>query len=107
MANPLQGRETEPLYYAGMSRARVDWLVGMNLSRLYTLLGRAAGGELTLHVGRVVTPKAALVRQLDKSIDEFVPSPFYEVTANILSLADILSPNGFAQRTWAIRKVVA
>lgn len=84
LANPLQGRETEPLYYAGMSRARADWLVGMNLSRLYTLLGRAAGGELTLHVGRVVTPTVALVYQRDRSIDEFVPSPFYEVSANIL-----------------------
>ncbi|MBU2952221.1 DNA topoisomerase III [Marinobacter sp. F3R08] len=84
LADPLQGRETEPLYYAGLSRARADWLVGMNLSRLYTLLGRAAGGEITLHVGRVVTPTVALVYQRDKAIEEFVPSPFYEVSANIL-----------------------
>lgn len=84
VANPLRGEDTEDLYYAGMSRARADWLVGMNLSRLYTLLGRAAGGDLTLHVGRVVTPTVALVYERDNSINSFVPSPYYEVNANIL-----------------------
>lgn len=84
LASPMKGEQTEPLYYAGLSRARADWLVGMNLSRLYTLLGRSAGGEMTLHVGRVVTPTVALVYERDKAIDNFVPSPYYEVTANIL-----------------------
>jgi len=81
---PLQGAQTEPLFYAGLARARADWLVGMNLSRLYTLLARSAGGEHTLHVGRVVTPTVALVYQRDKEIEAFQPSPYYEVTANIL-----------------------
>lgn len=45
LASPMKGEQTEPLYYAGLSRARADWLVGMNLSRLYTLLGRSAGGR--------------------------------------------------------------
>lgn len=84
LSAPMKGEETEPLHYAGLARARADWLVGMNLSRLYTLLGRMAGGDQTLHVGRVVTPTVALVYERDRSIEAFTPSPYYEVSAQIL-----------------------
>ncbi|MGI9375263.1 MAG: toprim domain-containing protein, partial [Tsuneonella suprasediminis] len=35
--------ETLPLYWSALARSRADWLIGMNLSRLFTLLGRQAG----------------------------------------------------------------
>lgn len=36
-------QETFPLYHSALARSRADWLIGMNLSRLFTLLGRRAG----------------------------------------------------------------
>jgi DNA topoisomerase-3 len=36
----LPGEKTAPLYAAGVARSRADWLVGMNLTRAYTLLHR-------------------------------------------------------------------
>ncbi|HCL4791643.1 TPA: DNA topoisomerase III, partial [Salmonella enterica] len=44
---------TEALYYAGVGRSRADWLIGMNLTRLFTLKGREAGIGNVLSVGRV------------------------------------------------------
>ena len=35
--------ETLPLYFSALARSRADWLIGMNLSRLFTLLGRQGG----------------------------------------------------------------
>ena len=44
--------ETLPMYYSALARSRADWLVGMNLSRLFTVLGRQAGYDGVLSVGR-------------------------------------------------------
>ena len=55
LAQLRPGAQTEPLYHAGRSRARADWWVGMNLTRLYTLLGREAGDGSVRSVGRVQT----------------------------------------------------
>ena len=48
--------ETLSLYYSALARSRADWLIGMNLSRLFTVLGRQAGYSGVLSVGRVQTP---------------------------------------------------
>jgi DNA topoisomerase III len=73
------GEKTRPLYLAGMSRARADWLVGMNLTRAYTLLGRQAGHDGVLSVGRVQTPTLRLVVDRDRAIEAFVPQPYWDV----------------------------
>src|SRR3546814_13889180 len=52
--------ETLPLYYSALARSRADWLIGMNLSRLFTLLGRQAGYPGVMSVGRVQTPTLKL-----------------------------------------------
>ncbi|MBK3868676.1 DNA topoisomerase III [Pseudomonas stutzeri] len=71
--------ETLPLYYSALARSRADWLIGMNLSRLFTLLGRQAGYEGVLSVGRVQTPTLALVVARDREIARFVSVPFWTV----------------------------
>ena len=68
--------ETLPLYYAALARSRADWLVGMNLSRLFTLLGRQAGYTGVLSVGRVQTPTLKLVVDRDREITRFVSVPY-------------------------------
>ncbi len=75
--------ETLPLYAAALARSRADWLVGMNLSRLFTLLGRQAGFDGVLSVGRVQTPTLALVVTRDREIAGFVSVPFWNIEVRL------------------------
>jgi DNA topoisomerase-3 len=70
------GAEYDPLADAARGRSRADWLVGMNLSRAYTL---ALGDELS--VGRVQTPTLAMLVERELAIRAFVPEDYLEVVA--------------------------
>ena len=65
------------------ARQRGDWLVGMNLTRAYTLAGQQGGYQGVLSIGRVQTPTLALVVNRDLSIENFNPRDFYAVVATI------------------------
>ncbi|PMR68578.1 DNA topoisomerase III, partial [Halomonas heilongjiangensis] len=65
------------LYRAAQSRARADWLYGINLTRAWTLTGRQAGHDGVLSVGRVQTPVLGLVVRRDAEIRDFAPRPFF------------------------------
>lgn len=71
--------ETLPMYFSALARSRADWLIGMNLSRLFTVLGRQAGYDGVLSVGRVQTPTLKLVVDRDREIERFVSVPFWAV----------------------------
>ncbi|MBF0182562.1 MAG: DNA topoisomerase III [Magnetococcales bacterium] len=73
------GQWSEPLYRAGVGRARADWLVGINLSRAFTLLGRNVGHDGVLTVGRVQTPTLKLVVDRDREIENFRSVPYFDV----------------------------
>lgn len=77
------GRDTLPLYHAALARSRADWLVGMNLSRLFTLLGRQAGHDGVLSVGRVQTPTLQLVVRRDREIDQFRSMPYWAIDVSL------------------------
>lgn len=77
------GRATEPLYWASQARSRADWLIGMNATRAYTLLARAAGEDGARHVGRVQSPTLALVVRRDREIEAFRERTYYELTADV------------------------
>ena len=68
------GKEYDDLYRAALCRACADWLVGMNATRLYSLLY----GQ-TLHVGRVMTPTLAMIVDREESIQSFHPEQFFTV----------------------------
>ena len=70
------GSDYEPLAEAARGRSRADWLVGMNLSRAYTL---TYGDELS--VGRVQTPTLAILVERELAIRQFVPEDYLEVAA--------------------------
>ena len=71
-----------PLKRSALARARADWLIGMNLSRAYTLAARRAGhARLVLPVGRVKTPTLALVVRREREIEHFTPATYYLVDA--------------------------
>lgn len=77
------GEQTLPLYHCALARSRADWLIGINLSRLFTLLGRRAGFDGILPVGRVQTPTLRLVVERDRAIASFVAKPFWIVDATL------------------------
>ena len=68
---------------AARGRARADWLIGMNLSRAYTLRAQRGGSRALLTVGRVQTPTLALVVGRDKDIKGFKPVPYHTIRAEI------------------------
>ncbi|MBF0148054.1 MAG: DNA topoisomerase 3 [Magnetococcales bacterium] len=81
IASLWPGQKTEPLYQAGLGRSRADWLVGMNLTRAYTIIGRQGGYNGVLSVGRVQTPTLKLVVDRDRLIENFKPVDHFDVIA--------------------------
>lgn len=75
----LPGEATQSLYQAALGRSRADWIVGMNLTRAFTVQARNQGHDKLLSVGRVQTPVLKLVVDRDRAIAAFVPKPFWEV----------------------------
>jgi DNA topoisomerase-3 len=71
------GSYYDPLADAARGRSRADWLVGMNLSRAYSL---AYSEELS--VGRVQTPTLAMVVERELAIRSFVSEDYLEVVAS-------------------------
>ena len=66
------GAEYDNLFAAARCREWADWLVGINATRLFSVLYHR-----TLNVGRVVSPTLALLVQREAEIEAFKPEPFY------------------------------
>ena len=66
---------------AARGRSRADWLLGMNLSRFYTLREEAKGVRSLIVVGRVQTPTLTLVAQRDYAVRNFKPVPYLNILA--------------------------
>ncbi len=68
----------DPLAQAAQARAKADWLVGMNLTRAYTVQN-----DTLCSVGRVQTPTLAMVVERDRQIETFTKSLYHEVVAHL------------------------
>ncbi len=66
------GSDYDRLYDAAVCRAGADWLIGINATRLFSVLYGA-----TLNVGRVMSPILALLVQREADIQAFTSQPFY------------------------------
>lgn len=75
----VDNKKFRNLYEAGLGREQADWLVGMNLSRAYTVNARRYGYEETFRIGRVKVPTLALVVKREKEIQGFKPQKYYEL----------------------------
>lgn len=73
--NLLSGTNYDTLYDAALCRAKADWLVGINGTRLFTALYHGK----TLNVGRVMTPTLALLTERETAITGFQKEKFYTV----------------------------
>lgn len=74
--------EYDNLYYAGLSRAIGDWILGMNATRLYSLKYASknySSKSNVLSIGRVQTPTLALIVQRHQEIENFTPKDYWEL----------------------------
>uniref|UniRef100_E6QCV3 DNA topoisomerase n=1 Tax=mine drainage metagenome TaxID=410659 RepID=E6QCV3_9ZZZZ len=74
LASLKDNRDYQNLRNSAEARARADWLMGMNLTRAFTLRNSGAG---VVSVGRVQTPTLALVVARDEKIENFKPKNYY------------------------------
>lgn len=81
--NLKNGRDYYNSYIEAQTRQTSDWLVGMNLSRLYTLFLQSNGVKDSFSVGRVQSPTLYMIYQREKEIEQFSPKSFYELIANV------------------------
>lgn len=80
----LRDNETfDGMRLAALGRSRADWLLGMNLSRAYTLARQAQGKKELIAVGRVQTSTLALVAKRDVAIRDFKPVPYFVIKARL------------------------
>ena len=76
--NLRAGSEFDGLYQSALCRSKADWLVGINATRLFSILYHRK-----LNVGRVVSPTLALIVQRECEIDAFKPEKFYTVNLDL------------------------
>lgn len=74
-ANLKPGRDYDGLHQSALCRFKADWLVGINATRLFSVLY-----HYTLNVGRVMSPTLALIVQREAEISAFQPEPFYTIS---------------------------
>lgn len=80
----LRDNETfDGMRLAALGRSRADWLLGMNLSRAYTLARQAQGKKELIAVGRVQTSTLAQVAKRDVAIRDFKPVPYFVIKARL------------------------
>ena len=77
-ANLRPSADYDGLHQAALCRAKADWLVGINATRLFSVLYHR-----TLNIGRVMSPTLALIVQREAEIDAFKPVPFYTVALEL------------------------
>ena len=91
--NLKDGKDYDNLFESAKARAIADWLVGMNISRLYSCLY-----QQNYSVGRVQTPTLAMIVKRDDEVANFKKEKYYTVE---------LSTNGFTLSTDRINDEVA
>ena len=91
--NLKDGKDYDNLFESAQARAIADWLVGMNISRLYSCLY-----QQNYSVGRVQTPTLAMIVKRDDEVANFKKEKYYTVE---------LSTNGFTLSTDRINDEVA
>ncbi len=93
--NDLRSNEDfHPLSQSALARSRADWLMGMNLSRAFTIAARWKGHKVTFPIGRVKTPTLALVVRREEELENFKPLTYYTLQALYEHT------NGMIKATW-------
>ncbi len=84
-----------PLRDSALARSRADWLIGMNLSRAYTLAAQEKKHKrVVFPIGRVKTPTLALVVRRQQELDHFIPLAYYGIKIAVIH------QNGMIHAVW-------
>ncbi len=76
--NLKDGKDYDNLFESSQARSIADWLVGMNISRLYSLIYNQ-----NYSVGRVQTPTLSMIVERDNEIKNFKKEKYYTVELNL------------------------
>ena len=79
LQNLRDNQEFLQLHNSALGRSRADWLVGINLSRAFSLISWSKDGE-KISVGRVMTPTMCLVIRRENEIKNFTPVNYFSLT---------------------------
>lgn len=100
MNNLRNSSDFDNMFEAGFSRAKADWLVGMNFSRVFSC---RYGSPLS--VGRVQTPTLSMIVKRDNDVKNFIKQKFFtveldcgELTASSARIDDEITANSIAAR---------
>ena len=96
LRNLLDGSVKDSLYRAALARAKLDWLIGCNLSRLYSV-----HYNTDYSVGRVQTATVNMIVERDRKIENFVSSNFYRLYLHNGACWFDLDDDSFASRSAA------
>ena len=88
-ASLKDGHEYDPLFYSALCRAKADWLIGINATRLFsTLYGK------TLNVGRVQTPTLAMLTERSAKISGFLKEKYHIVRLDLDTGGGMIAAQG-------------
>ena len=95
-SNLKDGRSYDNLYQSALCRAKADWLVGINATRLFSILYHK-----TLNVGRVQTPTLTMLVNRDYAISSFKKEKYHVVrldAGGVSALSERLNEEAAAQQ---------
>ena len=95
-SNLKDGRSYDNLYQSALCRAKADWLVGINATRLFSILYHK-----TLNVGRVQTPTLDMLVKRDYAISSFKKEKYHVVrldAGGVSALSERLNDEAAAQQ---------
>ena len=77
-ADLKDGRDYDALYASALCRAKADWIIGINATRLFSCLY-----DKTLNVGRVQTPTLKMLVDRGEAISHFKKEKYYHVRLDL------------------------
>ena len=92
------GADYDPLYQSALCRQKADWLIGINASRLFSVLYHH-----TLNVGRVQTPTLAMLADRDSKIAQFRKEKYHHVRLALEGAETVSDRIVFPEDAQAIR----
>ena len=97
--NLKNGQDYDPLYSSALCRAKADWIIGINATRLFSVLYNH-----TLNVGRVQTPTLKMLVDRDAAISTFKKEKYYHVRLSLSGAEAVSKRFPAADEAQALKK---